>query len=208
MKKILFLFLVVHSLLLHAQDDYISWSSFQLQTDLTDKSVLSVKPIFRHNENLSRYQNMSVDIIFKQNLGKGWSGQLLSRSWFIPDSDYRHFIFFDIANTFGKNQTKVTNRLRYHWAFEIAGNTDLDFFRWATNISFFNKKKLRPYVTIEPWLRADGIYQFQLIRYEPGIKWIFNEKLSLDFQYRIEKTINREPDNQVNVFVINLLYKI
>lgn len=205
------IFLVIFLLMtfaVEAQDDYISWTSVQLQTQLSDKTRISLKPIFRHYRDLSQYQNMSVDLSVRRDLGKGWSTLFLTRSWFIPEADYRHFLWTDVAYGLKKNTITISNRLRYHWALNVNDNKDPDYFRWSARITFRNDKKFKPYFQVEPWLRADGIYQFQRMRYEPGFSWAFGKQYRLDFQYRIEKFFNVPTERQFNVFVLNFLFII
>ena len=204
MKGTVAVFLILMSVYAHAQDDYISWSSVQLQTAISANTKLSLKPIIRYNDNLSRYQNFSIDIFVNQDFGNGWIGQLLSRTWFLPESKYRQFVWLDIVKNYNIQRVTVSNRLRYHYAFEISGIPDPVYLRWRTRILFRNDCKFKPLFQIEPWLRVDGVYQFQRMRYEPGFIWQIHDGYVLDFQYRIEKFFNTEPSPLFNVFVINL----
>ena len=208
MKRIVILLLLCPLAYANAQDDYIAWSSVQLQTALSETTKISLKPIIRHNENLSQYQNISVDIFVNQELGNGWNGQLLSRTWFLPDSRYRQFVWIDISKKYVIQRVTVSNRLRYHWAFEINGIPDPVYLRWKTRVLGRNDCKFQPFFQIEPWLRVDGVYQFQRIRYEPGFIWQISDGYAVDFQYRIENFFNTDPSPQFNVFVLNLLIVI
>ncbi len=205
MRKISIIIFFFSSLNLQAQDDYVAWSSIQIQTQLGDKTQLNFKPIIRHNNDLSRYQNFSVDLAIKQSLGKGWSAMGLTRSWFLPGGAYRHFLWADLAYTYRNKSVAFSNRLRYHWALEINDNTDPDYVRWSSRITFRSEKKLKFYFQIEPWYRTEGFNQFQRIRYEPGFNLSINKRLHLDFNYRIEKFFNVPSERQFNVFVTNLL---
>ena len=208
MRFIFLLFFFVGLTQVRAQDDYIAWTSFQLDHDLSEKTKLGLKPIFRNNNDLSQYQNMSIDLLLKQDLGKGWSTMFLTRSWFIPDGDYRHFLWADIAYATTHKSIKISNRLRYHWALDLNDNQDPDYLRWSARITFRNKKKFQPFFQIEPWYRTEGIYQFQRIRYEPGFSWKLSQRFKLDFLFRIEKFFNVTIERQFNVFVTNLSIKI
>ena len=191
-----------------AQTDNVLWTSFQLQKDISKKTTINIKPTLRFNNDVSTYQNTSIEIIAKQKFTKGWSMQMLNRLWFIPDQSYRHFIWLDVAHGFKLNKLKIDNRLRYHWALDINDRSDPDYFRWSTKFSFINKSKVTPYIAIEPWLRTNDQNQFQRIRYEPGINWKINSIYTLSVQYRRENTFNVSTKRFTNFLMLNLIYKI
>jgi len=191
-----------------AQTDNILWSSFQLKKEVSKNTILNIKPIFRFNEDFSSYQNMSVDIFAKQKFNKGWSLQLLARTWFIPDEKGRQFLWLDVAHGFKLKQLKIDNRLRYHWALDINDRNDPDYFRWSTMFSLLTKGNITPFIAIEPWLRTNRQNQFQRIRYEPGFNWKLHENYTLSILYRKEESINLEPKRNTNFAVINLVCKI
>lgn len=191
-----------------AQTDNVLWSSFQLQKSISKNTTVHLKPIFRFNDDISTYQNMSIDYFVKQKFANGWSTQLLGRTWFLPSSANRQFIWLDVALSKSIHKIKIDNRLRYHWALDINDRSDPDFFRWLTKISFKNSSNFTPYIGIEPWLRTNTQNKFQRIRYEPGVIWILNPDISINLQYRHEESINLSPKRITNFIVFNLLYKI
>ena len=208
MRKITTIFLILIFSKVSAQTDNILWSSFQLQKEISRNTILNIKPIFRFNEDISSYQNMSVDLFAKQKFNKGWSVQLLARTWFIPDQTGRQFLWLDVAHGFKLNQLKIDNRLRYHLALDINDRNDPDYFRWVTKFSLQTKNKITPFFAIEPWLRTNGQNQFQRIRYEPGVNWKIHEDYTLSVLYRREASINLSPVRKTNFLVLNLIYKI
>lgn len=208
MKKLINLIFALISTVAIAQTDNILWSSFQLQKDISKNTILNIKPIFRFNEDISSYQNMSVDIFAKQKFNKGWSIQLLARTWFIPDQTGRQFLWLDVAHGFKLKQLKIDNRLRYHWALDINDRSDPDYFRWVTKFSLLTKGKITPFLAIEPWLRTNSQNQFQRIRYEPGFNWKPHNDYTISILYRREESINLIPTRKTNFFVFNLIYKI
>ena len=190
-----------------AQNDNILWSSVQLQTKASDKLTLNFKPIFRFDDAISDFQNASIDIFANYKIGKGWSAQLSSRTWFIPNAKPRQFIWPDIAYGFTKGIIKIDNRLRYHLALDINDRKDPDFLRWSLRF-MYNKGKIKPFFGIEPWFRLNGVEQWQRIRYMPGVNWKLNDTYSLSFTYWKEDSINLKPKISNNIWLVNLLVKI
>ncbi len=191
-----------------AQQDNVLWSSFQLQKSIGKNTQINIKPIFRFNNDISRYQNMSIDYFVKQKFEKGWSTQVLGRTWFLPSRPNRQFIWLDLALSKTLKRLKFDNRLRYHWALDINDRSDPDYFRWLTKFSFKNNSKFTPYFGIEPWFRTNTQNQLQRIRFEPGVIYILNTDISFNLQYRYEETLNLNRKLIRNFIVFNLLYKI
>lgn len=208
MRKICAIILIFIISKITAQTDNVNWTSFQLQKDVSKNTTINIKPTLRFDNDISSYQNASIDIFAKQKFTKGWSIQLLNRLWFIPDQSYRLFIWLDVAYGFKLNKIKIDNRLRYHWALDINDRSDPDYFRWRTKFSFLNKSKITPYIAIEPWFRMNKQNQFQRIRYESGINWKINNKYSLSVQYRRENIFNVSSKRFTNFLMLNLIYKI
>ena len=206
-KKYTFLVFILVFGISKAQNDNINWSSVQLQTKFSKKITFNVKPIFRFNEDISNFQNASVDVFAKYNLGKGWSAQLLSRTWFIPDQKNRQFIWPDLAYSFTKGNIKIDNRIRYHLALDINDRQDPDFIRYVVQLTY-NKGKVKPFIGIEPWFRLNGVDQWQRVRYMPGVNWKINDTYSLSFTYWKEESINLEPIVSTNIWLVNLLIKV
>lgn len=190
-----------------AQNDNINWSSFQLQKKLSEKITLNIKPIFRFNEDISNFQNMSIDVFASYKFAKGWAAQLTSRTWFIPDQKPRQFIWPEVSYGLISGDFKIDNRLRYHLALDINNRKDPDFLRWSIRL-LYNKGNLKPFFAVEPWLRLNGIEQLQRIRYMPGLNWKLNDVYSLSFIYWKQESMNRVPKLSDNFWLLNLLIKL
>ena len=191
-----------------SQTDNVLWSSVQFQTKLSETLTLNVKPIVRFNEDIGDYQNTSLDISVKKTFNKGWSAQVLERTWFLPDARPRQFLWADIGHSSRIKKLKIDNRLRWHWALDINDRMDPDYFRLFHRVNFFTDKKFIPYFGFESWFRVNGENQFQRIRIEPGFKWNFAKNYQLDLQYRRENWFNLDSAPKLNFIVANLLVKI
>lgn len=189
-------------------NDNILWASFKVQQNITPKTSLTIRPIIRFNENLTNYQNMSIDISAKRKFGKGWSMQLLSRTWFIPEQKNREFLWVDLAYEKPFKNISAGTSLRYHYALDINDRKDPDYIRWKTTVTFLKWGKVKPFLSIEPWFRLNGIETFQRIRYEPGLNYKFTKQLSLNMTYRREESLHLSPKKNLNMYLVTLSYTI
>lgn len=208
MKKIFFLLALVSTLLVSAQADNINWSSIQLQKKLSEKTTFNFKPIVRFNNDFSEFQNGSIDISVNRKLGKGWSAQLATRTWFIPDAKPRQFIWIDAAYGFKIKNIKIDQRARMHWALDINDREDADFIRYSLRFMYNKGKKVKPFIGVEPWFRLNDVEQWQRVRYMPGVSWAINNKYGLTFMYWRENSINLKPGFKNNIWALNFLVKI
>ena len=188
--------------------DNIIWASVKAQKKINDKITLILAPIVRINDDITGYQNSSVDYALKYKLNKNWSTQVLGRTWFIPDGQDRQFLWLDIAWSRTLNPFKLSSSLRWHHAFDIKDRMDPDFFRWKTGLTFTGLDRIQFLFNIEPWFQLNKADQWQRIRYEPGLKLKINDPLDLLLMYRRENTINTVPSNNLNMYVLTLTIKV
>lgn len=194
----------------HAQtNDNIIWASMKMQANLGDKTTFAIAPIFRLNDDISDYQNMSIDISLKHKLSKNWSVQLLERTWFIPNGTNRQFLWLDVIYGKGFGNIHLSSGLRYHYAFDIKENIDGDFIRWKTIFSLLNFGKIKPFFGIEPWFQTDGkIGDFRNIRYILGFNYKLSDQLGLMLKYWRQETMNIEPLRNFNIYLVTLSYSL
>ena len=198
--------LAITSYSLDAQDtDNIMWSSMQITKTLDEKNSIAFKPIMRHHQDISEYQNLSLDASYRRQLGKGWHAQFITRYWFIPDNTNRYFMWYDVG--YGKKikKSKLSSHVRFHNAIDIKDRVDPDFFRWKTKWTFPAMGKFTLEMAIEPWYRVDAINEFVRMRYEPGINYKISDSWIFQAVYRREN--NKGDARDFNVAVINLGYK-
>jgi len=194
---------------LNAQvDDNIIWATLKVQKQLNPKTSVAFTPIFRFNEDISNYQNMSIDLSVKRKVAKDWSVQFLARTWFVPEDQDRQFLWLDII--YGKKfkNLQVGSNVRYHFAFDIKDRQDGDFIRWKTTLTLLSLGKFKPLIAIEPWWRLEGFNDFQRIRYEPGIRYDASKSLSFAAVFRREASLNLDPEVAVNMYVLTAAYKL
>lgn len=201
--------LFVGSYAISAQvDDYQSWSIVKFTKDIDAKTSVSLTPIVRHFNNITEYQNASLDYSIKRKLGKGWHAQFLGRTWFMPERSNRQFLWLDVGYSKAINKSKLASHVRLHHAIDVKDIPDGDWVRWMTKWSFPTFGKFTATVGFEPWLRLNGVSKITRVRYEPDIKYAFSSKTSLTARYRFERSINLGPKANFNVWVITLAFKL
>ena len=151
----------------------MSWSAFKISTHADDKTKIEVKPIVRNDNNLSDYQNSSIDFSIRRSIGKKWYAQHLFRHWFIPEGPRRNFIWFDVGYVTPIGNTRLSSgtALRLHWALDTGGQNLADFLRIKQTFRFFNNNKFTPTIAVEGWYRYSDHSDFALYRIEPGFIW-------------------------------------
>lgn len=189
-------------------DDNIIWAIFKMTKSLSDKTSIAVTPIVRINEDVSNYQNTSLDLSIRRKLGKSWHVQLLERTWFIPDQKIRQFLWVDVGWSKSFAKTKLASHVRLHHAMDINDRNDPDFIRWLTKFSFPRIGAFTPTFAIEPWLRLNNFNEIQRMRYEPGVTIKLADRLDGTAVWRRELSVNLEPSVKVNQFVLVLHWKL
>lgn len=198
---------------LSAQDraDNTSWTSISFSHAIDDNWTAVLKPIHRSFEDLGTYQNSSLDYIIRRKWNGNYASQILGRTWFIPNGTNRQFIFIDFLQSLsvGDAPLKWKNRYRLHIAFDIEERIDADFFRFDSQLTLSKPWKVIPFISAEPFFRLDGDNkEIQRIRYIVGGKWKINDGLSLSGQYWRESYYNNNTNPDINIWVLNLGFKL
>jgi len=197
MKKTLFVFAGIFLFTCSfGQRDLISWTAFKIETSIDEKTKFAFKPIVRHKDDLSTYQNTSVDFVVNRKLGNKWFGQVIYRHWFWPDEPRINFIWFDLGyNTVLNDKLKSSTAARIHWSLS-EGRQSADFIRVREKITF-GKGKVKPNIQIEGWMNIDQEVEFSVFRIEPGLAWSIAPGVSLTMNYRIQTKYGvHGPSNQ------------
>ncbi|WP_291964689.1 DUF2490 domain-containing protein [Maribacter sp.] len=178
-----------------AQSDLQSWTSIKLSSKINDEVSYAIRPIIRHRNDLSEYDNSSIDISIAFNLGKGFSMAILERYWWLQNGVNRNFWFFDIKHKANlSNNIGMSNVIRWHIAQDIEID-DPNFMRWHPTFTFKTQGRFTPYIGTELFFRLDGVNELQRTRHLIGsnIKitndWSFNltlwkqDRANLDSQF-------------------------
>lgn len=206
---ITFLCIVAHLYSVEAQYDLGAWTSFSLNMKLNDKLTMKARPIIRHKDDLSSFDNTSIDISMHYKFNKNWNAMILERHFFIPDGPDREFLFFDLAHKAGiGNDFSLSNRIRYHFALDIAIK-DADFIRYQPTLSYTGGKRFKPFIAIDAWLRlTQGPTEWSGSRYIAGVNYNFTDKLGLNTQLWIQDGYNEAPLFQTYFIITTLNIKI
>ncbi len=208
------LLLICTCLLCHVQlksqsDDHISWTSISLSKNINNDWTAIIKPITRRNNNLKDYQNTSIDYLLRRKVSKMWSAQMIGRTWFMPNAGNRQFIWFDALQTLSLGKDfLMKNRFRYHLALNIYDRIDPDFIRWDAQFTFNKPWRVVPYISLETWFRTEGFNEIQRTRYIAGFNAKLTDRLGLSAQYWRQQEYRGSLLNDVNIWVVNLGYKL
>ena len=190
--------------------DNVTWSSFRIRAQIDERTRIDIRPIIRHNQNVSNYLNTSIDLAINRKIGKGWYGQFLLRKWFIPNDFNRMFLWWDVGHNAYLNSLNISmnNRVRVHWALDTDGQNLADFIRIQHTITPRIKGRFRPLFSFETWIQLNDANAVRRTRTKPGLNWRISQSLNLTFMYRWEnfiKTPNRRDENQ---YVTTLTYQM
>jgi len=204
---ILFLFITNYS---WSQSEWRSWSSVQLNYKANDKITMIAKPIIRHFDDLSKYNNTSIDLIISYKLPNNLKVSVLNRHWWEKHRPDREFWFFDLKHSLPLNsQLTFSNQLRYHLAVNWGGLKEPDFIRYAPSISYKTNFKLTASFTPEFFYRTNGINVLSGGRYILGFNYPLSDRLKLTAQYWRHIEHNDEsPFLEANFLILNLGYNL
>lgn len=202
------LFLISSHQLNAQADDNIMWAAIKLKKNFNTKSSLTLAPIIRLDDDISHYQNSSIDLIFKHKFAKNYYGQILSRVWFIPENKYRKFFFFDVGYSRKISDFKWSSYFRTHYALTIKDDKQADFLRLGSTLSWLKFQKIQPFVFVEPWFRLNKQNKFSRLRYALGLTLKPSKQLGITLALRPQAELNTEPDVRVNHIIATLSYTL
>ena len=207
---LMLVFIIISSGSLLGQSDNVLWASVQLRKKFSPQWSLQVQPIIRYDNDISTYQNVSLDLSLRRNLGKHWHVQVLSRRWAMPNRDDRLFFWLDVGHrtTIPSLNLGVSNRVRLHQAFDIGPFTDLDYVRYMIQFVPTNNWKLKPTLAFEKWIILNDVTTYRLGRIEPGLRYQFNDTFGLTTIWRREIDTNSEQNITRNLWVVALVYNL
>lgn len=193
-----------------AQLDWVSWSSVQLNYKAGDKFTVKLKPIWRQKNDLSDYDNTSLDVILSYKINKTWSIDFNNRHWFLPnDDDDREFWFFDLNHKVALSpKLTLSNKLRYHLGVDW-NREDTDFLRWLTKISYNTGKRITPFIGNDFFYRFPEDNVFARMRYKIGAVTTISKKSKLTVEYwRQFSLTDKFNEPEANFLVVNFSYNL
>ena len=210
MKKVFYFILLSSFTFLNAQtNDNIIWASLKGVKKFNKKTSVAIAPILRLNNNIGTYQNSSLDLSVRHNFTQNWHLQLAERTWFVPNAPNRQLLWIDFGFTKKLEKIKISSTVRWHQAFDLRERPDADFIRWKSSLALLTLGKFTPFIGVEPWFRINEDKGFRRMRWEPGVKYKFSERLSFTAKYWREQSYNGLANNsKFNIYLITLAYTI
>ncbi len=199
----------ITSFTLSAQVDNVLWAGTQIRKKFDDKWSLQLQPIVRYSDNFSTYQNASLDISLRRNLGNNLFAGVISRTWSMPNGPDRQFIWLDFGHGFKipELQLSVSNRVRYHLALDN-GIVQQDYIRYSLLLVPTTSWKLKPTLAIEPWFILNDIDVYRTHRIEPGLRYQFNKTFGLTTIWRREVDKANDVTVERNLWVVAVVYNL
>lgn len=193
---------------MNAQTDNRLWSSLRLRKQISPDTRIDLRPIMRHDQDISNYRNTSIDIALHRKLRNGWSVQFLSRTFFIPDAQDVQFLWLDFAHVFKNSNIAFTNRVRMHYALDLGDIPQRDFIRYHSSLTPTVSWKVKPIFAIEPWFQLNGINNMTRIRYEVGLLFPKVSHYNFAIIYMRQNSENTLPSTNENLWVATLTYNL
>ena len=188
-----------------AQADNTLWASVRLRIIPDDKSKIDIRPISRFHDSYSDYRNSSLDYTYSRKISSLVTLGLTGRTWFLDDGSNRQFIWPFISFGIKSGKSSIQTRFMKHWALDLDGVADRDFFRLKPSMSYPLSDKLTSQLAIEPWYQFDDENKFTRIRYEVGLGYKLTKHLTASALYRRE---NDEISPDFDMMVTTLTYQL
>ena len=189
----------------YTQADNTLWASVRLRIVPDDKSKIDIRPISRFHENYSDYRNTSIDYTYSRKVSSLVTLGLTGRTWFLEDGGNRQFVWPFISLGIKSGKSSINTRFMKHWAIDIDGVPDRDFFRIKPSMTYPLNDKLSSQIAVEPWYQFDDVNSFARIRYEISLAYKLTKHLSASAMYRREEDkISPEFDMMVTTLTYQL----
>ncbi len=190
------------------QVDNSLWSSFRIRHQLSEKTTIDFRPIFRFNDDISSYQNSSIDLVIHHKLPKGFFIRFLSRTWFLPNSPEGQFLWGDIGYQLKHEKFTYTSFMRMHLSLNTNDINPNDFIRYKGTIAPKVPWKFKPFITSGIWYQINGVNDFRRVRYEAGFSYPITKESNFAAIYRRQNSVGIDPSNDQNHFVVTVTYNL
>lgn len=185
--------------------DNTLWASLRLRIKPDDKTTVDIRPISRFHDNYSDYRNSSIDYSVTRKVSSVVTLGLLGRTWFLQDGSNRQFVWPFVVVGTKAGKFSLNTRFMKHWAIDVKGVPDRDFFRVKPFINYPLADNMTATAAIEPWYQFDDENRFVRMRYEFGLSYGITEHISAAILYRREED-KISPD--FDMMVTTLTYKL
>jgi len=176
-----------------------------------DKSTIDFRPISRFHENYSDYRNTSLDYSYSRKISSLFTVGILGRTWFLAEGknggfgDRRQFVWPYVIIKKKSGKATLETRFMKHWAIDVKGVADRDFFRIRPAINYPLGDKMTSQLAIEPWYQFDDVDEFARFRIEASLGYKISDQFSAGIMYRRE---NDKISPEFDMMVTTVTYKI
>ena len=200
--------IVLCSNFVHAQSDIVSWTGVQFNAQ-NDKGVnLTLRPIVRHNNDLSSYANTSLEFSIGKKLDNNLKASYLFRHWWMQDGVKRVFWWFDLSHSHSfSSNLSFGNRVRWHIAMD-KDFKDPDFIRYYPELKYKLSNDLKVFGGVEFWFDLAPVDRLERKRFILGFDIGFSDRYALNFQYWLERTVRSEFTQELHTLVTTLKFYI
>ena len=215
MRLVLIIFSVlIFGLESYAQDvqaDNTLWASVRLRIVPDDKTTIDIRPIARFHDSYSDYRNSSVDYSYTRKLSPLFTVGVLGRTWFLAEGENgsfgsnRQFIWPYLILKKKTGQATFETRFMKHWALDLDGVADRDFFRIKPAINYPLGEKVNSQLAVEGWYQFDDVDEFARLRIELSLGYKISDQFSAGLVYRRE---NDKISPDFDMIVATITYKI
>ncbi len=190
-------------------EDFQSWNMISINKKLNTKYTTSLTAIYRINDKVTRFNDISFDWRLNRKIKNGFSTQIVFRNWVFTQKDPVYFLWYDLVYVNKKPKYKWVNLLRIHHGLDWVGKEQSDFIRMRNHFYYNLDKsnKLTTFIGYDLWYKLNKEYIFQSIWLEAGLEYIIN-KLKFRLNYRRIGYFKDRPGLRRNIIVTGIFYNI
>jgi len=197
------------SFLYGQEEDFQSWNMVAFSKKINTKYTSSLTTIYRINNNVSDFNDISFDWRLNRKIKKGFSAQIVFRNWVFVEKEPVYFFWYDLVYVQKKSNYKWVNLLRFHHGLDWVGKQQADFIRMRNHFFYDigKKNKITPFLGYDIWYRLNGNTRFQAIWLEAGAEYNI-KKLKFRINFRRIGYFNNGPGLRRNIIVTGIFYRI
>ncbi len=189
--------------------DNVLWSFTKFSFKIDEKWKSDITPIYRFNDDISQFQNASLDYSITRKITKRWNASALGRTWLIPNQRPRQFIWFYVNYNMPEfiPNLKISHNIKFHGALDINDREDPDFLRYKITTAYpLFDNRWRPFAAIEPFFQFNE-NNIQRWRSELGVNYSANNTINFIGFLRREDYIQKGKERALNIWMAGIQYK-
>ncbi len=207
--SVFFIFHLMITFLYGQEEDFQSWNMIAISKKIKTKYTSSLTTIYRINNNVTSFNDVSFDWRLNRKIKNGLSAQIVFRNWVFIKKKPVYFFWYDIVYVHKKPNYKWVNLLRLHHGLDWVGKRQADFLRMRNHFFYDigTKNKITPFIGYDLWYRFNENNRFQSIWLEAGAEYQI-KKFKFRLNYRRIGYFDDGPGLRRNIIVSGIFYKI